>query len=90
MGLHRLVNGASRRRSHGRLMTARQFIAVLACGGWSGFGLARSTMVSPEVVLSFPRWKDFGLMLVMGGAVAVTLAVCRGAPRLLASVASRP
>jgi hypothetical protein len=64
-------------------MTARQFIAVLACGTLFGFGLALSTMVSPEVVLSFLRWQDFGLVLVMGGAVAVTLVVYQGAPRLL-------
>jgi hypothetical protein len=64
-------------------MNARQFLAVLGCGALFGFGLALSTMVSPEVVLSFLRWQDFGLVLVMGGAVAVTLVAFQGAPRLL-------
>ena len=52
-------------------MTSKQFLAVLASGALFGFGLAVSTMVSPEVVLSFLRFQDFGLMLVMGGAVCV-------------------
>ena len=45
-------------------------IAVVS-GGLFGFGLALSTMVQPEVVLSFLRFQDFGLTLVMGGAVGV-------------------
>jgi hypothetical protein len=65
-------------------MNARQFLAVLSCGALFGFGLAVSTMISPEVVLSFLRWQDLGLMLVMGGAVAVTLAAYQIGPRLLA------
>ena len=40
-------------------------------------------MLSPEVVLSFLLWKDFGLLLVLGGAVVVTLLAYRFAPRLL-------
>ena len=52
-------------------MTPGKFIAVLVCGALFGFGLALSTMVQPEVVLSFLRFQDFGLMLVMGGAVLV-------------------
>ena len=47
-------------------------MAVLAAGALFGFGLALSTMVRPEVVLGFLRFQDFGLMLVMGGAVVVT------------------
>jgi uncharacterized protein len=54
------------------------------CGALFGFGLALSTMVRPEVVLSFLRGQDFGLMLVMGGAVAVTLVAYRLAPGRLA------
>lgn len=54
-------------------MSPAQFIAVLLCGALFGFGLAWSTMIRPEVVLSFLRFQDWGLMLVMGGAVAVTL-----------------
>jgi uncharacterized membrane protein YedE/YeeE len=41
-------------------------------------------MVKPEVVLGFLRFQDFGLMLVMGGAVIVTLVGYKLAPRLLA------
>lgn len=59
-------------------------LLVTALGGMLfGFGLALSTMVSPEVVLSFLQLQDFGLMLVMGGAVAVTLVAYQLAPRLL-------
>lgn len=58
-------------------------LAVLVSGALFGFGLAVSTMVSPEVVLSFLRFQDFGLMLVMGGAVVVTLLAYQVGPRLL-------
>lgn len=64
-------------------MSLSQFVAVLISGALFGFGLAVSTMVSPEVVLSFLRFQDFGLMLVMGGAVCVTLVVYQLAPRLM-------
>ncbi|MDD2924461.1 DUF6691 family protein [Rhodoferax sp.] len=64
-------------------LTPGRFLAVLAAGGLFGFGLALSTMIRPEVVLSFLRLQDFGLMLVMGGAVMVTLLVYKLAPRLL-------
>ena len=40
-------------------------------------------MVSPEVVLSFLRLQDLGLMLVMGGAVTVTVLAYQLAPRFL-------
>ena len=58
-------------------------ITVLG-GALFGFGLALSSMVSPEVVLSFLLGQDFGLMLVMGGAVMVTLVTYQLAPRKLA------
>ncbi|HNV59401.1 MAG TPA: YeeE/YedE thiosulfate transporter family protein [Rhodoferax sp.] len=64
-------------------MSFSRFLAVLASGALFGFGLALSTMVSPEVVLGFLRFQDYGLMLVMGGAVCVTLLVYQLAPRLL-------
>ncbi len=51
----------------------KPLLAALAAGALFGFGLALSTMVQPEVVLSFLLWQDLGLMLVMGGAVAVAL-----------------
>jgi uncharacterized membrane protein YedE/YeeE len=60
-----------------------KLLAVLVAGVLFGFGLALSTMVSPEVVLSFLRFADFGLMLVMGGAVAVTLMAYKLLPSLL-------
>ncbi len=59
-------------------------VAVLACGALFGFGLALSSMVKPQVVLSFLQFQDFGLMLVMGGAVVVTLLAYRLAPRWMA------
>ena len=65
-------------------MSFSRFVAVLAAGALFGFGLALSTMVRPEVVLGFLRFQDFGLMLVMGGAVVVTLLAYKLAPRLLA------
>ncbi len=64
-------------------LSVPRFLAVLAAGALFGFGLAISTMVQPEVVLSFLRVQDFGLMLVMGGAVGVTLLAYKLAPRLL-------
>lgn len=64
-------------------LSVPRFLAVLAAGVLFGFGLALSTMVRPEVVLSFLRFQDFGLMLVMGGAVVVTLLAYKLAPRLL-------
>ena len=56
---------------------------TLAAGALFGFGLALSSMVRPEVVLSFLLGRDMGLLLVLGGAVAVTLVAYRLGPRLL-------
>jgi len=64
--------------------TLLKSLATLAAGALFGFGLSLSTMIRPEVVLSFLRFKDFGLMLVMGGAVLVVMLVYQLAPRLLA------
>ena len=59
-------------------------LLVVALGGaLFGFGLSLSTMIRPEVVLSFLRFEDFGLMLVMGGAVVVTAIAYQVAPRLM-------
>ena len=60
-----------------------RLLATLAAGVLFGFGLALSTMVQPEVVLSFLRFQDWGLMLVMGGAVAVTLLGYQFLPTLM-------
>ena len=64
-------------------MNAARGFATLAAGALFGFGLALSTMIRPEVVLSFLQWHDFGLMLVMGGGAGVTLLAYRLGPRLL-------
>lgn len=58
-------------------------LATLAAGALFGFGLSISTMVRPEVVLSFLRFQDFGLMLVMGGAVVVVMLTYKLVPRLM-------
>lgn len=64
-------------------MRARSLVAVLASGMLFGAGLALSTMIQPEVVLSFLRFADFGLLLVLGGAFVVTLIVYHMAPKLM-------
>lgn len=64
-------------------MRAARVLATLAAGALFGFGLSFSTMIRPEVVLSFLRLQDFGLMLVMGGAVLVVLLAYKLVPRLL-------
>jgi hypothetical protein len=64
-------------------MSLQKTLAVLLCGTLFGFGLSVSGMVSPEVVLSFLRFHDFGLMLVMAGAAFVTAVVYQLAPRLM-------
>lgn len=64
--------------------TLARNLATLAAGALFGFGLSYSSMIRPEVVLSFLRFEDFGLMLVMGGAVMVALLAYKLAPRLLA------
>lgn len=56
---------------------------TLVAGVLFGFGLALSTMIQPQVVLGFLRFQDFGLMLVMGGAVAVAVLAYKGLPRLM-------
>jgi len=57
---------------------------VLASGALFGCGLALSTMVRPEVVIDFLLWRDLGLLLVLGGAVAVVFVAYRALPRLMA------
>ncbi len=65
-------------------MKASTVIVALFTGVLFGFGLAYSAMVKPEVVLSFLRFQDFGLLLVLGGAVVVTAIAYRVLPRILA------
>ena len=64
-------------------MSSRSLIFVLASGALFGFGLALSTMVKPEVVISFLLWKDMGLLLVLGGAVVVTFIAYHLVPRVM-------
>ena len=63
-------------------MNARVLAFVAAAGMLFGFGLALSTMVKPEVVLDFLLWRDLGLLLVLGGAVAVTFITYQLLPRI--------
>lgn len=64
-------------------MKSASTLFVLASGALFGFGLALSTMIQPEVVISFLLWHDMGLLLVLGGAVAVTFVAYRLAPRVM-------
>ena len=64
-------------------MSGRALTFVALSGALFGFGLALSTMVLPEVVISFLLWRDMGLLLVLGGAVAVTFVAYRALPRLM-------
>lgn len=66
-----------------RKMALPRALATLAAGLLFGFGLALSGMVRPEVVLSFLRLSDFGLALVLGGAVAVVMLAYKLLPRVL-------
>jgi uncharacterized protein len=63
-------------------MSLMSLLSMLVSGTLFGFGLALSTMLSPEVILSFLRFRDRGLMLVMSGAVSVSLLAYQFAPRL--------
>ena len=65
-------------------MSAKTLLVALVTGIVFGFGLSYSTMVRPEVVLSFLRFQDFGLLLVLGGAVVVTALAYGFIPKLIA------
>lgn len=64
-------------------MKPLSLLAVLVCGAMFGFGLAFSTMIRPEVVLNFLRFRDMGLLLVLGGAVVVAALAYQLGPRLM-------
>ncbi len=68
-----------------RLQPWVAMLVVLAGGMLFGYGLALSTMISPEVVLGFLTGNDYGLTMVMGGAVAITLVCYQLAPRWMDS-----
>ncbi|CAK6701812.1 MULTISPECIES: DUF6691 family protein [unclassified Synechococcus] len=60
----------------------KRLIAILLGGGLFGYGLALGGMTRPEVVLSFLQLRDFGLLLLMASALAVTTIGYHLAPRL--------
>ena len=64
-------------------MRASSTLSILIAGALFGFGLSYSSMIKPEVVLSFLRFEDFGLLWVLGAASMMTLVVYQIAPRLL-------
>jgi len=59
-----------------------KLLCVLVGGCVFGYGLALSGMTRPEVVLSFLTFHDLGLLLVMGGAIAVTALAFHLGPRV--------
>lgn len=65
-------------------LTLPKALATLLAGALFGFGLSVATMVQPEVVIGFLQLKDWGLMLVMGGAAGLALLAYKGFPRWLA------
>ena len=58
-------------------------LSALAAGTLFGYGLAWSTMVQPEAILEFLLLRNFGLLLVMGGAAGTFLVAYHLLPRLL-------
>lgn len=58
------------------------FMATLAAGTLFGFGLSWSTMIRPEVVISFLTFDDMGLLFVLGAATGLNLLVFQVLPRL--------
>jgi uncharacterized membrane protein YedE/YeeE len=62
----------------------RSCIPFVVIGGvLFGFGLSLSSMIRPEAIQAFLQWRDFGLLLVLGGAAGVTMIAYQLAPRLL-------
>ncbi|CBL46120.1 Hypothetical protein HDN1F_25370 [gamma proteobacterium HdN1] len=64
-------------------MRPASYVALLLGGMLFGFGLAWSGMVKPEIVLSFLRFEDFGLLLVLASATGTTFFTYRFLPKLL-------
>jgi len=58
-------------------------IVLLVGGIIFGFGLAWGGMAKPEIVLSFLQLKDYGLVLLMGSAVAITFVAVNIVPRFM-------
>ena len=66
-------------------MRKSSLISVLIAGALFGFGLSYATMVKPEVVLSFLRFEDFGLLWVLGSASFVTLLTYQLVPKVMSA-----
>lgn len=62
-------------------MKPQSLAIVLISGILFGFGLTISTMINPNSVLGFLRGQDYGLLLVLGGAVLVTTLFYHIAPK---------
>ena len=62
-------------------LTLPKALATLLAGALFGFGLSVATMVQPEVVIGFLQFRDWGLMLVMGGAAGLAMLAYKGFPR---------
>jgi uncharacterized membrane protein YedE/YeeE len=65
-------------------LTFPKALVTLVAGSLFGFGLSLATMVQPEIVISFLQFKDWGLMLVMGGAAGMAMLAYKGFPRWFA------
>jgi len=61
----------------------RQNIIVILGGIFFGFGLSYSGMTKQEIVLSFLKLHDLGLIFVLGGAAAVTFFAVNVIPKYL-------
>ncbi|MBQ63278.1 MAG: YeeE/YedE family protein [Gammaproteobacteria bacterium] len=64
-------------------MKISSLACVLIAGILFGFGLSYASMISPEVVLSFLRFEDFGLLWVLGAASFVTFLTYQLVPRVM-------
>lgn len=58
-------------------------LSVLLGGSLFGFGLSYATMIRPEVVFSFLRFDDLGLLWVLGSATTLTFVAYQLAPKIL-------
>ena len=62
-------------------LTLPKALVTLLAGAMFGFGLSLATMVQAEVVIGFLQFKDWVLMLVMGGAAGLAMLAYKGFPR---------
>jgi len=61
---------------------AKHFVMLIG-GMLFGFGLAMGGMTKPEVVISFLKLQDLGLMVLMGGAVVVSMIATLGFAKIM-------